>query len=441
MDYLPNEILEEILCFVVCTRNLLTLKLVCRRFKELVQGIYNHNEPRGRHFQWNLAHGNHQEISRLLEDRHIINAANQYQYFYWACHFGNINCAKILLEYPTTDPNLGSTLPILAAYRSNLQLFYFLLNHPSIDLYYGNCLLLRVSLQRGCFTLVESLLPKINLDSFTISQIIRDTPGLIPHTTFKLLLDNIPIEQVTSLVDGTAYWHENESVLNIILDRVDSMPADVVFYQNMFLCACKHGFIKTLERILKRGLTFCFSHYFLGTKKIETLKLLLRKPNVKITQSSYSELYKFGDMELIQMALDRKDAPVFELAKEALRFDKIEIIFYILDKKILDALTLLRVGDCTSLEMLAQVVQYSMQQGIDIVREIRIVDCFHACCLQENLSFLELLLNHGAILQYYPPHIITQDIIPPLEQSGKNKTVEFLIEFVNKKVNFFFSPP
>ena len=133
---IPIEIQREIIGLVVITpKNLVSLKLVSKKFKRLVEQVYDHNEPNGIHFWYNIFHENHQEVARLLQDKCILNAFNQYNYFSDICSFGDLSTVKSLIDDPRIDPNAGDDTPILRAYRyGKMDIFEFLLNHPKVDI-------------------------------------------------------------------------------------------------------------------------------------------------------------------------------------------------------------------------------------------------------------------------------------------------------------------
>ena len=135
-ESIPNEIVEEVLRFAVTAKNLTSLKLVCKRFKSLVDIVYDHNEPKGKHFQWNLQCEHHLEVARLLQDDRILAQVDQYHYLYYAVCFGELDTVELLVNDPRTNPNLGLDYhPIAMAYiYGKMDVFEFLLAHPRVTL-------------------------------------------------------------------------------------------------------------------------------------------------------------------------------------------------------------------------------------------------------------------------------------------------------------------
>lgn len=77
-ETIPIEIQKEILGLCVTVKNLLSLKLVCKRFKKLVEEVYDPNIPEGKHFKWNAKHKNTKEVSRLLKYNRILRGIDKY---------------------------------------------------------------------------------------------------------------------------------------------------------------------------------------------------------------------------------------------------------------------------------------------------------------------------------------------------------------------------
>lgn len=104
---LPIEIQEQILQFTITVHNILTIKLVCKKFKLLVEKVFDHNCLEGKHFKWNIKNKHENEVKRLLQDDRIINEANNYDYFVYACGCGAMDVVKSLLYDPRIDPRIN----------------------------------------------------------------------------------------------------------------------------------------------------------------------------------------------------------------------------------------------------------------------------------------------------------------------------------------------
>ena len=253
------------------------------------------------------------------------------------------------------------------------------------------------------------------------------------YPVFKLLLEkyDIPSEDIMSMVGENIYWHENESILNLFLDWSATVKNGVIIYPTVFRLACIHGFTQILKRVLsKREIIFHASTCFLRANKVDVLKILLNHSNVSFPEHMYDMLWKFNDMELIRIALERLDAPVKQLLEHAFDYDKEEIIFHILEKRNYDSMSTLRVCNHASPEIFGRVVEYLSKKESSVMKDIRLDDCFNNCCYQENIPFLEFILKDGTIFGKWPPPILIRDILPALQQSGKTKSVECITRFL-----------
>ena len=128
----PIEIQKKIIELLVTKENLLSLKLVSKKFKRLVEQVYDHNQPSGKHFWWNTTNGNHKEVARLLQDEQIMQVFNQYNYFENVC---DLELVRSLMDDPRVDPSIGRDPPILYEYGyGKMGVFEYLWNHPRVDL-------------------------------------------------------------------------------------------------------------------------------------------------------------------------------------------------------------------------------------------------------------------------------------------------------------------
>ena len=338
---LPTEILKEILAITATTEDLLSLKLVCKRFKTLIDLVYDHNKPDGIHFMWNMRQGNSLEVKRLLGDDRIISMANQYHYFYYAVIVGHLDTIRFLIEDSRVDPDLKpnewKSCHIVVAYLDGrMDIVDLLLDHPRINLNNSpiNRYLYEI-IQFGLIDLAERVYPKLDIALYSFRH-LAEFPyrhGRV-HLLEYVLERSYPhsIDEISEIVMFISPG--NEQVLCILLDHPMIESADIEIKSRVYEFAIDkclaRGFTQAVKKILAKNILLGHLYVHNGHNfDTKVLAILLESSNVNFVNPQVP-LVRLGDKKLIGLFLKRHhDKFRVQLFREALVQKNYDIATYV----------------------------------------------------------------------------------------------------------------
>ena len=293
---LPNELQEYILGFATTLQNLRDLKLVCKRFKLLVERIFDPNCLGGRSVFWNLCHRNTLETKRLFRDERIISQASKYYYFAQACCYGD------------TD------------------LFYRLLENPRIDPMANENLALRWLCYGGSLTRIRILLgdSRMKLDPDTIVDLMKSVSMGGKSQILSFFLETYPItfEQNMTLLE---YYPKGGECLFVLISHKYlcrfSLQDRRTVYEKAFVLACSGGYIDCVKRVLADYVGVMEANYAFQSacenNHIEIMKLLLQSSMVRISLRGIS-IDKLADQEVIKLLFESPNVNMLAMDLEQL---------------------------------------------------------------------------------------------------------------------------
>lgn len=448
-DLLPNEILVEILGQIISPQNLLSLKLVCRRFKQIVECVCDPNELEGKHFRWNVKRNNVQEVARLLQDERILNNMNHFEYFYYMVIYSDLPLIASVIDEPRVDPDLylGESQfhyhPLIRSYLyGKMDVFDFLLNHPKVNQKFTWDQIVGISLDENRPGLVErlTLAKRVTIDDdYTIDALRRFaiTFGSVNLWNFSLGYTHI-LDHIVVIIEETKQVY-NSQVLDEILDYELVQSADIStrfeIYKSILAICCKGKFIDSIHRVLEKGRAI--GEWIIDEKTIGDnkgiLKLFLKFPDTVVI-SSWKVLVSFDDIEIIDLCLQKFEDAHFCLFSEAIAQGKKDIAAYILkgENKNLSENVHFEGHD-----------PWQLIKGMDsemlkfILEELRVyfskIDCiymFNLACKSEKEMVLRCLLANDRFNSLLPHSLLKQDVVPCLLHKGKTNIASVISKFI-----------
>lgn len=446
-ECLPKEIWSRIMEFTATSsKTLLSLKLVCKKFKVLVEKVYDHNEPSGKHFRWNIECGHKQEVARLLQDERILIGMNRFQYFYYLCAFGELRMVKSVIDDHRIDPNIGPKHPILAAYLyAQKDIMDFLINHLKVNLQsnlnriYGSTIL-----TSGYADLMEriSLDERVNLDEdhiyFPACIAIESNRPLWLARLFGKYAHIYTDQIILGLITGASQC--SQQVLDLLLNHtlVESaeMPMKRKIYKVCITRGVELGCLSLVEKVLAKGIALgeVNLQHVDGTIDPKILSLLCSQSS-NLTLINYCHLLVlFDDEEVIRVGLNCSDhAFHMKLFREAILKRRGKVA------------TLVTGGDLN----LGRNVNFRDHNFNNIfagLKETEIKFAFYELGITlsrtqymsalissieyEKGAILELLLSDEKILAQLPLDFIRNQLLPSLYVSKQTKMIEIISKFI-----------
>lgn len=449
-DSIPNEILEQILGYIVSRRNLVSLKLVCKRFKQLVDYIYDPTESGGKHLLWNLECGNSLEVTRLLQDERILNNVNQGHYFYDIAVFGDLSVIKLIIDDPRIDPNMCPDSHayhhvIIAYLYGKLDVFEFLISHPKFHTKFDCDSILHASTSQNCLRLVERLVlnERIEMSSNRAICELRIFAYKYGNVNlWKYLKDKYPYT-MGYIMELLTHIPRSDQVLNTLLDdeclECSDLETRIKVYKGMITISYYNGFVDSVKKILEKGLLLegvdVMSMDTVGSVEstIQILKLLIKCPSVKLSYRPKT-LVSLNDTELIQLVLDILPGLHSDLLKEAVVQSRKDIVAFILKGRNRNASQNMNLAICDLVDPFSEappdMVEFILNDlGICFsCFDSRLI--FRYACFRENGEIVELLLSNEKFFQQLPHSFIKDEILPSLVLLGKTKLVAILSKFI-----------
>lgn len=135
MTVLPFELGLMILGNVKEPREVRTCKLVCKRWKYMMEIVFDHTYEDNTPFRFNFTKGYIEEATRLLEACPTMDVSdNGCEIFTIACEKGYTRIVELLLQHPSTDPTVQSNAPIrMAQCFGHVEVMKLLINDPRVD--------------------------------------------------------------------------------------------------------------------------------------------------------------------------------------------------------------------------------------------------------------------------------------------------------------------
>ena len=400
---IPNEIQQKIIALIVTQENLISLKLVSKKFKRLVEQVYNHNEPNGIHFWWNISNGNREEVARLLQDKYILN---EYNYFSDICFFGDLPTVEFLINDPRVDPNTGQDHPILEAYVSNrMDIFGFLLGHPKVNLQDDR--ILKRACDMGITDAIKLLLSsgRMTPSPLVMMQEILHTCASGKPQVLKVLLTHSQstfVDIHRFIFEITRSGYASEDSLNILIDQECISLCDwqqmTRIYEMALYCSIAYGFMQTVKRLTsKPGVMFgedsICSFESIQRKDVNIQKHLVQHEYVFMSGRHYGKLVHFDDMELIRMAIERNRGSIPFMVNEALYCQKGGIVMDILKGVDLSYTHQKIVTSLACKYNQVEIVQFLLSK-YKISYSSDSFTIFEYACHQENYRLVQLLLEN-----------------------------------------------
>ena len=432
---MPIELQEYIFGFTVSVESILILKLVSKRFKLLVEKVFDPNYPNGRPFLWNCRKGNWKEVDRLLRDERIILQVNRYHYLVRICKYGEVS----LLEY--------------------------LLNHPRINSLKDNSKCLMAVVKMGHMEKIKLLVDRIEIDPDIRFKIMSKACKYNKPQVLKLFLDTstttITLAHNIRLIKQCSHIPNEDILLLLISHRCLSLFSQASkkrIYERALEYACSFGFIKIVETILGRndvdtleigipilsalyrdnacqvvkvllqftngsirGCAFSSICYIL--KDPELVKLFSQFQNMQISHKSFAEMIcRVGDLELVSQCLHRGEKG--EFLKAACSMGKIQIVAF-----------LLKYEDLSTKDMYMSLFLACKEKNIEIVRlllnDTRVdptkngQEILYSACSSQNIELLSLLLSHPKTNLVS----LKKDLLPYLVENGKEEVIKLLLNW------------
>lgn len=445
-DVLPNEILEKVLDPIVSRENISLLKLVCKRFKEVVERIYDYSGDAGRHFQWNALYGYTNEINRLLQDDRVFKDACVYKYFYYVVVSGDLQMVQSIIDDPRIDPNLypnhDGYHPLVTAYLlGKMDVFEFLFSHPKVDRLYSWDYIHEVYNSHSCLGLLERIVLSDRLHTsdtaktFNELKIIAYCYGRVKLWQHLAIQCPNTIEKIYNIVKTRNQYNIwNEEVLELILDdkivQLASVQYKTEIYEIAMMACCERGFIKTAQKILDKDvIIYHLSITNLTNYDSNVLRVLLK--SIPYLECSWHMLVLLEDIEIIQLALENLKDARFWLFRTALLDKKKDIASYIvrqsgrnmsLRKNPFDPC----IFDGIELDM----VRFALEDLKICLPNIQCRQLLSHVCKRRNNQLLQVLLGNEMFFNQLPISLLKQELLPFLIVNDRKELADCLYKSI-----------